>query len=150
MKLYIDGLAEIGKSIDSHITRFGSKTVNAHICLTVVQSTSGGTYKVFKTSPLAAVIPDAEWCQMLRKVVEPIREEIFQVYKMGNSSMSDLSLESLSLQYKKLGFLITYLFHGKPDANYLPLNLDTICQKNYFQYKQTSTIVEIKNHLSLQ
>ena len=69
MKLYIDGLAEIGKSIDSHITRFGSKTVNALICLTVVQSTSGGTYKVFKTSPLAAVIPDAEWCQMLRKVV---------------------------------------------------------------------------------
>ena len=87
---------------------------------------------------------------MLRKVVEPIREEIFQVYKMGKSSMSDLSPGSLSLQYKKLGFLITYLCHGKPDTNYFPLNLDTICQKNHFQYKQTSTIVEIKNHLSLQ
>ena len=46
--------------------------------------------------------------------------------------MSDLSLESLSLQYKKLGFFITYLCHGKPDANYLPLNLDTICQQIVF------------------
>ena len=45
--------------------------------------------------------------------------------------MSDLSLE-LSLQYKKLGFLITYLCHGKPDANYLLLNLDTICQQIVF------------------
>ena len=26
---------------------------------------------------LAAVIPDAEWWETLRKVVEPIREEIF-------------------------------------------------------------------------
>ena len=46
--------------------------------------------------------------------------------------MSDLSLESLSLQYKKLGFLITYLCHGKPDANNLPLNLDYICQQIVF------------------
>ena len=46
--------------------------------------------------------------------------------------MSDLSLESLSLQYKKLGFLITYLCHGKPDAIYLPLNLETICQQIVF------------------
>ena len=46
--------------------------------------------------------------------------------------MSDLSLESLFLHYKKLGFLITYLCHGKPDANYLLLNLDTICQKIVF------------------
>ena len=83
-------------------------------------------------SRLAAVIPDAEWCQMLRKVVEPIREEIFQVHKMEKSSMPDLSLEPLSLQYKKLGFSITYLCHGKPDANYLPLNLDTICQEIVF------------------
>ena len=46
--------------------------------------------------------------------------------------MSNLSLESLFLQYKKLGFLITYLCHGKPDANYLLLNLDTICQQIIF------------------
>ena len=59
-KLYIDGLAEIGKSIDSHITRFAAKIVNADIGLTVVQWTSGGKYKAFKTSLLAAVIPDAE------------------------------------------------------------------------------------------
>ena len=69
---------------------------------------------------------------MLRNVVEPIREEIFQVHKMEKSSMPDLSLEPLSLQYKKLGFLITYLCHGKTDANYLPLNLDTICQQIVF------------------
>ena len=42
--------------------------------------------------------------------------------------MSVLSLESLSLQYKKLEFLITNLCHCKPDANYLLLNLDTISQ----------------------
>ena len=113
-------------------------------------------YKAFNTSFLAAVIPDTEWCQMLRKVVEPIREEIFQAHKMEKS---DLNLESLSLQCKKLGFLITYLCHGKPDANYLPLNLDATCQQIVFNTnKQTnkqsfsiqSTIVEIKNHLSLQ
>ena len=121
-KLYINGLAEIGKSIHSHITRFAAKIVNADIGLNVVQSTSGGKYKAFKTTRLAAVIPDSEWCQILRKVVEAIREEIFQVHEMEKSSMSDLSLESLSLQYKKLGFLITYLCHGKPDVNYLPLN----------------------------
>ena len=51
--------------------------------------------------------------------------------------MSDLSLESLSLQYKKLGFFITYLYHCKPNANYLPLNLDTICQRIVFNtYKR--------------
>ena len=66
---------------------------------------------------------------MLKKVVEPIRKEIFQVRKMEKSSMSDLSLELLSLQYKRLGFLNTYLCHGKADANYLLLNLDTICQQ---------------------
>ena len=170
-KLYIDGSTEIGKSIDSHITRFAAKLVNADIGLTVVQSTSGGKHKTFKTSRLAAVIPDAEWCQMLRKVVEPIsplstkltkwpnilkqfvgnlptnclsvfghfvglalkgREEIFQVHTMEKSSMPNLSPESLSLQYKKLGFLIIHLCHGKPDANYLPLNLDTICQQIVF------------------
>ena len=114
------------------MTRFAAKIVNAATGLTVVQSTSGGKYKAFKTSRLAAVITDAEWCQMLRKVVEPIREEIFQVHKMEKSSMPDISLESLSLQYKKLGFLITYLCHGKPDASYLPLNLDTICQQIVF------------------
>ena len=131
-KLYIDGLAEIGKSIDSHITRFAAKIVNADIGLTDVQSTSGCKYQAFRTSRIAAVIQDAEWCQMLRKVVEPIREEIFQVHKMEKSSMSDLSLESSSLQYKKLEFLIIYLCHGKPDANYLRLNLDTICQQIVF------------------
>ena len=73
--------------------------------------------RLFKTSRLAAEIPGAEWCQMLRKVVEPIRKEFFQVHKMEKSSVSDLSLESVSLQYKKLGFLITCLCHGKPDAN---------------------------------
>ena len=121
-KLYINGLAEIRKSIHSPITRFAAKFVNADIGLNVVQSTSGGKYKASKTTRLAPVIPDSEWRQILRKVVEAIREEIFQVHEMEKSSMSDLSLESLSLQYKKLGFLITYLSHGKPDANYLPLN----------------------------
>ena len=69
---------------------------------------------------------------MLRKVVQPIREESFQVHKMEKSSMSDLSLDSLSLQYKKLGFLITYFCHGKPGTNYLLVNLDTICQQIVF------------------
>ena len=103
-KLYIDGLAEIGKSIDSHITQFAAKIVNADIGLTIVQSASGGKYKAFNTSRLAAVIPDVEWCQMLRKVVEPIREE--EVHKMEKSSMSDLSLEPLSLQYKIINELL--------------------------------------------
>ena len=124
--------AQIGKSIDSHITNFAAKIVNSDSSLAVVQSTSGGQYKAFKTSRLAAVIQDAEWFQMLRNVVEPIREEIFQVHKMEKSSMPDLSLEPLPLQYKKLGFLITYLCHGKTDANYLPLNLDIICQQIVF------------------
>ena len=69
---------------------------------------------------------------MLRNIVQPIMEVIFQVYKMEKSSISGLSLESLSLQYKKLGFLITYLCHGKLDANYFLLNLDTISQKIIF------------------
>ena len=73
-KLYIDGFDETGKSIDSHITRFAAKIVNAEFGLTVVQSTTGGKNKAFKTSHLPALIPDEEWCQMLRKVVEPIRE----------------------------------------------------------------------------
>ena len=76
---------------------------------------------------------------MLRNVVEPITEEIFQVHKMEKSSVPDLSLEPLSLQYKKLGFLITYLCHGKTDANYLPLNLDTICQQIVFNTKAIQT-----------
>ena len=94
-KLYIDGLAVIEKSIDPYITRFAAKIVNADIGLTVVQSKSCGKYKVFKTSRLAAVITDVEWCHMLRKVAEPIREEIFQVHKMEKVF---LSLES-SLVY---------------------------------------------------
>ena len=125
-KLYTDGLAEIGKSTDSHITWFAPKIVNADIGLTDVQSTSGGKYKTFKTSRFAVGVPEAEWCQMLRNVVQPIMEVIFQVYKIEKSSMSDLSLELLSLQYKKQGFLITYLCNGKPVANYFLLNLDTI------------------------
>ena len=95
-KLYINVLAEIGKSIDSHITWFTAKIIDADIGLTVVQSTSGSKCKVFKTIRLTAVIPDAEWCQMLRKVVESIREEIFQVHKMEKSFMSDLSLPYLN------------------------------------------------------
>ena len=86
-KLYIEGLAKIGKSINSHRTQFAANISNADIGLTVVQSTSGGKYKAFKTSRLSAVKPDAEWCQMLRQVVEPIRKEIFQVHKMGKSSV---------------------------------------------------------------
>ena len=57
---YIDGLAEIGKSIDSHINGFTAKIVNADIGLTVVQSTSGDKYQTFNSSHLAAVITDAE------------------------------------------------------------------------------------------
>ena len=59
-KLHINGLTEIGKSIDSHISQFAAKIVNTDNGLTVVQLTSGGKYKAFKTSYLAAVIPDAE------------------------------------------------------------------------------------------
>ena len=92
-KLYINGLAEIEKSIDSHTTQFAAKIDNTDIGLTAVQSTSGGKYKAFQTSRLAAGIPDEEWCQMLKKVVEPIREKNFQVHKMEKSSMSDLSLQ---------------------------------------------------------
>ena len=80
-------LAKIGKSINSHRTRFAAKISNADIGLTVVQSTSGGKYKAFKTSRLSAVKPDAELCQMLRQVVEPIRKEIVQVHKIGKSSV---------------------------------------------------------------
>ena len=135
---YIDGLAETGKSIDSHITWFAAKIVNADVGLTVVQSTSGGKYQTFNASHLVAAITDAEWCQVLRNVVEPISEENFQIHKMKKSSMSDLSQESLSSQHKKLGLLITDLYHGKPDANYLPLNLDTICQQTVFNTSKRS------------
>ena len=48
-KLYIEGLAKIGKSINSHITRFAAKIFNTDMSLTA-QSTSGGKYKAFKTS----------------------------------------------------------------------------------------------------
>ena len=75
---------------------------------------------------------------MLRNVVEPISEENFQIHKMKKSSMSNLSQESLSSQHKKLGLLITDLYHGKPDANYLPLNLDTICQQTVFNTSKRS------------
>ena len=92
-KLYINGLAEIEKSIDSHATQFAAKIDNTDIGLTAAQSTSGGKYKAFQTSRLAAGIPDEEWCQMLKKVVEPIREKNFQVHKMEKFSMSDLSLQ---------------------------------------------------------
>ena len=57
---YIDGLAEIGKSIDSHINGFAAKIVNADVGLTVVQSTSGDKYQTFNSSHLAAVITDTE------------------------------------------------------------------------------------------
>ena len=85
-KLYIDGLAKIWKTIDCHITRFAAKIINTDIGLTVVQSTSGGKYKAFKTSRLSAVIPDAEWCQMLWNVAELIREEIFQIHNTEKPS----------------------------------------------------------------
>ena len=96
-KLYIDELAEIGKSIDSHITQVSAKIVNSDIGLTFIQLTSGGKYKYFKTSRLAAIIPDAEWCHMLRKVVEPIRDALFQVCKM--EKYSDLSLTSVQSRH---------------------------------------------------
>ena len=127
--MYIDGLAERGRFIESHTTRFATKLQSADIGLTVVQPVKGGKYKAIKTKLLESVLQNSDWIQLLRKVIEPIREEIFGVQKVEKSAMSDLSTDQSSLSYIKLSFLITYLCHGKPDTRDVPLPLDTICQQ---------------------
>ena len=40
--------------------------------------------------------------------------------------------------------MITYLCHNKPDANYLPLNLDTICQQIFFNTNKRLPLLKSK------
>ena len=126
--MYIDGLAERGRFIESHTTRFATKLQSADIGVTVVQPAKGGKYSAIKIKRLESVIQNSDWIQLLRKVIEPIRKEIFGVHEVEKSAMSDLSTDRSSLSYMKLRFSITYLCHGKPDAREIPLPLDTICQ----------------------
>ena len=100
--IYIERLAERGKVVESHITRFACWLENANIGLTIVQSSDGGKYTALKTKRLQAILPDSDWVQLLRKVVEPIRNEIFEIHEMEKPAMSDLCTESSPLPYSKL------------------------------------------------
>ena len=138
--IYIEGLAERGKVIESHITRFACRLENANIGLTIVQSSDGGKYKALKTKRLQAIIPDSDWVQLLRKVVDPIRNEIFEIHEMEKPAVSDLCTESPPLPYHKLSLLVTYLCHSKPDFRDIPLPLDTMCQQIILNTKKSSRL----------
>ena len=90
-KIYIEKLAERGRIIESHITRFASLAGKAGIGLSIVQPSDGGKYRAFRTTQLMSMIPDSDWVQNLRSVIEPVRHEIFAVHDMDKPEMSDLS-----------------------------------------------------------
>ena len=127
--IYLEKLAERGKVTESHITRFATLLKEANMGLTVIQPSEGGKYTAVKTKRLQSIIPDSDWIQLLRKVVEPIRDEIFEIHDMKKHAMSDLSTEFCPLPHNKLSFMMTLFCNGEPDFKNIPLPLDTMCQQ---------------------
>jgi hypothetical protein len=82
--IYLEKLAEHGKEVQSHMTRFVSKLKEADVELTMIQMGKSTKFHAVKTERLKTIIPDSDWIQILRKVVEPIRDEIIEVHRMQN------------------------------------------------------------------
>ena len=143
--IFLETLVKRGKVVKSHITRFACWLKNANIGLTVVQSTEHGKYTVMKTNSIREIIPDSDWIQLLRKVVEPIRDEILELHALEKTGMSDLCIDPPLLPFKKLSVLITYLCYGNPDFSDLPLPLDTICQQIILNTKKTYQRQSVKS-----
>ena len=140
-KIYIGKLAEHGRVIKSHMTRFAAKLSKAHnIGLTVIQQlTECGRYTAVKNETLSSNIPDSDWVQVLRKIVEPIREEIFEIHQIEKPAMSDLSGHPCPLPYNKLRLMITLLCTGKPEFQNISTALDTMCQQIILNTKKHSS-----------
>ena len=136
--IYIEKLAERGRVIKSHRTRFAAQVETADLSLTVVQSSDRGKYRAFKTQRLRSIISDSDWVNHLRHVVEPIRQEIFEIHKLEKPAMSDLSTDWSPLPYPKLRFLMSYLCHGQPNDRNIPLPLEIMCQHIILNTNKTS------------
>ena len=132
--IYLKKLSELGYKVQSHITRFASKLEDANVGLTVIQSHDCANYFAIKKKALKTVIPDNDWIQMARTVVDPIRKEIMAAHEMEKPQMSDL--EPWTILYPKLKFLISLLCFGKPEVNSSSLQLHTICHLIVFNFKQ--------------
>ena len=114
------------------MTRFTTKLETADVVLAVIQTEKRSKYIAVKTERLKTIISDTDWIQLVRKVVEPIREKIIEAHCMKKPHMSDLE----PVPYQKLKFLITFLCLGKPEVGNVRLQLETICQLIVFNSKQ--------------
>ena len=117
---------------------------NANIGLTIVQSKDGGKYHAVKTQRIRESVSDGDWVQHLRKVVEPIRKEIFAIHDEEKTAMSDLTIDPPQLPYNKLRVLLTFLCHGKPEFRDISLPMDTLCQQVILNKKTTRDALRIK------
>ena len=68
-KIYLNHMAERGKLVEPHITRFANLLKSSNIGVTVLQECTGGKYKVYKTKTLKTIIDDNEWLKLLEKVL---------------------------------------------------------------------------------
>ena len=89
------------------------------------------------------MIPDSDWMNLVRKAVNPIRQEIIAVHQMEKPHMSDL--QSWKMPYPKLKFFIRLLSFGKPEVRNVCLPVDAICQQIIFNSKQFSRTSRTKD-----
>ena len=97
-KIYIQKLAELGHETQSHTTRFASKLNASDIGLSVIQAEKCSRYVAAKKESLEKIIPDSDWINLIRKVVNPIRQEVIAAHRMEKPHMSDLQSWKISYQ----------------------------------------------------
>lgn len=65
--LYRSHIAERGKLVHPHITRFTDLLKNSNIRDSVIQEVMDGKHKIFRTAKIDSIIYDTDWLQLLRK-----------------------------------------------------------------------------------
>ena len=134
-KIYIEHMAEQGKDVQSHITRFATKLECADIGLKIIQGGKSSKYLAIKKECIDKIASDTDWIELVKRTIIPIRNEIIQAHDMSKPPMSDL--QPWKINCPKLRFLISFICLGSPEIDNLPLSIETICQQIIYNSKIT-------------
>ena len=120
----------------SHSTRFTKDYLEKRkddLRITIVQKSANSSYTILRQDNLEAALVPSDWCTLLRRVTDPIRQEI--VERPVISEMADLEIgEDISI--RKIRMLITLLCQNEPSFQDIPKALETICQLIAMQTKK--------------
>ena len=127
--IYQTKLEELGGARKSaHSTRFTKEYLEERkdeLGITVVQKSANSSYTILRHEALKDSLAPSDWCTLMRRVVDLIRQEI--VERPAMSDMADLEIGE-DIVIKKLRMFITLLCDNEPSFHDIPQQLETICQ----------------------